>query len=442
MLISFSVKNFGVFKEMQTLSFEADNSQQLENYYIVEPQKGLRLLKLMFVYGPNASGKSTLLKALDFVRKLVINPLKQKNESIEYDPFLFDPDTPQQNTEFIVEFIPLSTKIKYRYELTLNRKAVVSEKLLVYNPKAAIVYDRITDTEQQFAQISFGEKAKSSQSTQKALEVNTLWNNTVLGAFSKSNVVIAHLQNVFDWFKDYLKPIIQPQTDLTMYISNRINKTIDPKHLIHLLKAADFPISNLIIKKEPADEKMIALLKRRLSEEVMEKITSVEDLKIENTTIMFEHTTSNGTYQLPYHDESEGTKRYYQLSGLISLIVFNQSFFPIDEVESSLHPDLLLHFVKTVLTNAKHSQILMTTHYREFLQTKDLFRHDAIWFTDKKADGSAELYSLADFDTTTIRDTSSVYNAYKIGKLGAVPDLGDYYLPIEPQKEEQNGEDK
>jgi len=78
--------------------------------------------------------------------------------------------------------------------------------------------------------------------------------------------------------------------------------------------------------------------------------------------------------------------------------------------------------------------MIATTHNREILNNKDIFRNDAIWFTDKSKDSATELYSLADFDSSVIRDTSNVYNAYKIGKLGAVPNLGDYYIDVDDEK--------
>jgi hypothetical protein len=65
---------------------------------------------------------------------------------------------------------------------------------------------------------------------------------------------------------------------------------------------------------------------------------------------------------------------------------------------------------------------------------KDIFRNDVIWFTEKRADGSTELYSLSDFDSSVIRQTSSIYNAYKSGKLGANPNLNDFYIDLEYEK--------
>ena len=80
------------------------------------------------------------------------------------------------------------------------------------------------------------------------------------------------------------------------------------------------------------------------------------------------------------------------------------------------------------LVNSTKSQLIATTHNREILKNRDVFRNDCIWFADKTEEGNTEIYSLEDFDTKTIRHSSNVYNAYSIGKLGGVPELGDYFL--------------
>lgn len=120
------------------------------------------------------------------------------------------------------------------------------------------------------------------------------------------------------------------------------------------------------------------------------------------------------------------------------MLLTNSAILPIDELESSLHPDLFQHFLLSFLVNSTHSQLLATTHHREILNNKDIFRNDAIWITDKSnADSATELYSLADFDTSVIRDTSNIYNAYKIGKLGGIPNFGDYYIDLKEGENEK-----
>ena len=125
-------------------------------------------------------------------------------------------------------------------------------------------------------------------------------------------------------------------------------------------------------------------------------------------------------------------KKYYSFSGILIILISNFStIVSIDELESSLHPELFQHFLLTFLVNSKNSQLIATSHYREILNNRDIFRDDAIWFTDKNEDSATELYSLADFDSSVIRDTTNVLNAYKSGKLGGVPNLGDYYIDLE-----------
>jgi AAA15 family ATPase/GTPase len=129
--------------------------------------------------------------------------------------------------------------------------------------------------------------------------------------------------------------------------------------------------------------------------------------------------------------ESNGTKRYYGFAGLLAFILKDSMILPIDELESSLHPDLYEHFLLSFLMNSKDSQIIATTHNREILNKKDLFRNDAIWFTEKNDDCATELYSLADFDSSVVRDSTNVLNAYKSGKLGATPNTADYFLDLD-----------
>ena len=133
------------------------------------------------------------------------------------------------------------------------------------------------------------------------------------------------------------------------------------------------------------------------------------------------------SYKLPMEQESEGTKRFYGFAGLLALLIKTPTIFPIDELESSLHPDLYIHFLLSFLQNAQHSQLIATTHNRELLGDTDIFRNDVIWFTDKGEDFATQLYSLADFDTSTIKN---ILNAYKIGKFSAIPRLSDTFIDV------------
>ena len=413
MIVNFSIQNFGSIKGKQILSFEADASEHLENTYVV-CAAGKRLLKLALIYGANASGKTTVLKALDFLRDLVVNPKEKKTDLLDFSPYLFDANTPEQPTELSIAFV--HEEVYYEYEVAFTRQSVIREILYVYDPEKTLVYERTTDTEGQLTKINFGYPITLDKSAQQVLELNTLWNNTVLGGFLKTNISFEELRQVTDWFGSYLKPIIAPDTKLDTYITNKIDeKKLTKGEVLEILKKADFNISDIVIRKkeEIVPEDLLIFFKGQV------------EIK---GRIIIQHTINDTHYNLPMEQESEGTKRFYGFAGLLALLIKSSTIFPIDELESSLHPDLYTHFLLSFLQNAKKSQLIATTHNRELLGDRDIFRDDVIWFTDKGKDCATELYSLADFDTATIKN---ILNAYKIGKFSGVPRLSDTFIDVE-----------
>ena len=221
MIVNFSIQNFGSIKDKQTLSFEADASEHLEDAYVVHTA-GKRLLKLALIYGANASGKTTVLKALDFLRDLVVNPKEKKTDILNFSPYLFDTKTPQQPTELSIEFI--HEEVCYQYEVAFTGQAVISEALYIDTFERVLVFSRTTDIEGQLTKISFGDKITLEKSALQVLELNTLWNNTVLGGFLKTNINLEEFRRVADWFNNYLKPLIAPQTQLDSYVTSKIDE--------------------------------------------------------------------------------------------------------------------------------------------------------------------------------------------------------------------------
>ena len=435
MILNFSIQNFGSIKDKQTLSFEADKSDHLEEAYVTRCG-GRRILKLALLYGANASGKTTVLKALDFLRKLVVEPKSKKTERLDFEPYLFDPDTPKQPTVLSIEFI--RNEVRYAYRVEFTKEAVLAEELYAYyTPNKARIYQRTTDLERQFVEIKFGSKMTKSKAVKQSLTANTLWNNTVLGGYLKTNVDSKELQEVVDWFKLYLKRMVQPQTSFEDLILFQMEDgEILSSDMIPILQQADLHISDIVIQsREIVDrqevEDFLSLINDHHS--VMSKgdvIEFREEAKAVIKKVMLEHTVNGEKYQLPLAEESRGTKRYYDFAGLLALFIKDPRAMLIDELESSLHPDLYRHFIVSYLLNTKDSQILATTHNRELLDDRDLFRNDAIWFTDKSNADATELYSLADFDRSVIGKKTNVLNAYKSGKLSGTPILGDTHIDL------------
>lgn len=248
---------------------------------------------------------------------------------------------------------------------------------------------------------------------------------------------LKELKDATDWFSNYLKPLVYPRTGLVGYVTSLIDKAgIRKEDIVNILKKADLNISDIIIHKEEEDipDGFIEFMEKQIKVS-NEKINELRNKgKVTSVNLEFEHTVKNKKYNLPSELESQGTMRYYGFAGILSILIRNSVAFPIDELEASLHPDLFIHFLIIFLLNSKNSQIIATTHNRELLNNKDIFRNDVIWFTNKTEYCATELYSLSDFDSSVIRDTSNIYNAYKIGKLGGIPNLGDYYIDLNNEK--------
>ena len=436
MIIDFSVENFFSIKEKQTLSFLAeDNIRHLDDYYVTEIA-GMRILKAGLIFGANASGKTTILNALDFFRKTTVLSKNAKTSDIELVPFLMDPDSRNRDTVFEVNFI--QNNQTYFYQIVLNNRYIVSE-VLKTRKSGKHVYKRSTDPDSQLSIVQWGSFSPLKDRYDLAvLSKNTLWNETVIAGFLKTNIEQPCLQEVSDWFLYYLNDIVMPSSDLTGYILDNIdNGNIDRKCLMPILNKADFNISNIMIDKRTIDFTGSPIVTPNI-EDIVTKNTKGSFSSYNVFNLRFQHDNKEGEHfsDIKFKYESLGTQRYFGLAGILYLLIKNSCCFCLDELESSIHPELAKHFLLTFCINAKDSQLIATTHDREFLNNKDIFRNDMIFFTEKEDAGATTLYKLSDFDSSVIRNTSNILNAYNAGRLGALPNLGDYYLDINSNGEE------
>ena len=431
MLIDFSISNFRSIREEQTLSFEATEDKHLEDYFVVNIGK-YRLLKIATILGANASGKSNVLNAFYLFTQLLLKPCSDKSSIIVYDKFALDEEYKYGHTTMKVNFIV--GELKYYYEVEFDNKIVYRE-LLKCQPFDAIrehtVYQRMTDEKSFVSSVKWGEKYQSVVNT-RILSGNLLHNRTLFGAYQNSNVDIPWMKDIIDWLSSYFMPIVTTKDqNLLKYVSkNIINGTIDKQQFVNQLIKADVGIDGLNIeqKKEVIDPEIVdAIINDENAPEELK-----QELKNDPTRMIYDVHLIHKGHQNPlpfdYKNESGGTQRYFELSGLLLKIINQSHFIAIDELECRLHPDLYQHFITTYLTNSHKSQIVFSSHMREFLADKDTFRDDAVWITEKSDSGDTDLYSLADFDTNTLRGVTSRYNAYRAGRLGGIPRLGDTYV--------------
>lgn len=440
MIAEFKIKNFYSVRDEQTLSFIPTNDDTSRDIYAEEVADGVSLLKIGFIYGSNASGKTNILKALDFFSQFMVKDDLNKDDEIGVVPFLLDDESSKKRTQFEMTFY--LNRERYKLNLVLDEKVIYEETLHVYSSvRPTMLYKRTYNAEKEATDIAFGGKVGLVKKSREAIEGNTINNRTVIAAFGKSNVEKSRLNLVYEFFSQRIAPIMYPQSSLLSFTQRRLTRNKDgrlKKFILHFLKASDFNISDISIHEEelsitPEIELMIKNTPRmpeKTKEEILKKGTLHSD------EMFLVHHTSNGDKELDEELESRGTKRYMGLATILYDLLVHGVILPIDEIETSIHYELLSYFIKVFLVNSKRGgQLIASTHDINLLD-EDYIRRDVIWFTDKNDGGETQLIRLS---TLGLHKTLSVYNAYRQEKLVNLPFLDSIYMDMDEYYEHETG---
>ena len=392
MIADFSVENFYSIRSKQTLSFVPTTDKYLKDTYSVEVKPDVRLLKLGVIYGSNASGKTKVLQALNFFVKTLLRSPQSKTTKIDVVPFLLDDHSKDAPTRMEMNFY-LNGERHY-ISMVFNEKHILEEKLFIYaSVRPAMLYERKYNADTDSTMIEFGKHLGLNSNDQKTIIGNTLNNSSVIAAFGNSNIANLRLNNIFKWFDGNFSDILNPSMDLKSFLHNELKKdhTGELKRFItRFLQKSDFNIKDFYLSSDAS-------------------------------SIIFSHETLSGVGTLPEDLESSGTLRFMGISALLKYLVNDNRVIIIDEIESSLHFELLSYFLRVYLANnTGTSQLLFATHDINLLD-EDFIRRDTIWFTDKNNEAETELVRLSSLG---LHKNLSPYNAYRQGKLVKLPFIG------------------
>lgn len=372
-----------------------------------------KILPMAAIYGANASGKSNIYNAFEYMADYVVESFKYGDEEEKFEeyrptPFLFDSVSNDAESSFEVYFTIPGDKAEktYNYGFCVDRHGV-TEEWLNSKAKTARKYTSIfyRSTEENTLDLS-GLPKSSRDNIQVALEKQVLI--VSLGAKLK----VTKCKDIRDWFMaNEFADFGDPFTNF--FLSRRLPKgfvddTSVQKKVIEYFASFDEHIKDFEIEKLPHDAD---------SKEETYKISSLHK-KIDSDTFA----------AIPLSMESAGTLKMFALYPELQDVLEKGSVFFIDELNARLHPLLVRNFLLTFLNpeiNTKHAQLIFTTHDTWQLSNQ-LLRRDEVWFTEKDEQGISKLYSLADFvdeSGTRIRKDESYEKNYLIGKYGAIPTL-------------------
>lgn len=427
MLIRFSVGNYRSFKDIQEISMTSGRTEG--HPYHLNDRGPVPVLRAAAVYGANASGKSNLIKALRAVKDYVVVDRKMPTDQY-YRP---DDRMRDEPSYFEIELEIGGSIYSYGFEYIISRQEIVDEWLhrLFIDKDSEALFQR---TGRNIAH-SFKDqdKQKLDVYAEDTIEHGDRLFLYVMGRRARpAEGDLGIFNDVYEWFRDHLRFIdtdypFTPEVPVSESDFERLNK---------IISSFGTGINSIgYTRKEGMDE----ALPQRLIDDLRKDLdrgkgsgklciecgryasvnnyrVSLEGDRVVFDEIVYRHNDDRVVYRPD--EESDGTRRLYGL--LASTFVGEgDDTFVIDELDTSLHPQLTFRFVGMFLEGGLSggSQILFSTHESSLMDFQ-LLRRDEIWFIEKGRDGDSRIYSLEDFNE---RNDRRIEKAYREGRYGGVP---------------------
>ena len=440
MLVKLSIENFLSFENETELSMIPSNKTRKKSEHKIKI-KSTDILKHAVIYGANASGKSNLIEAFQFIKHCVVKSIptnattmfcKSKKEN-EKKPSTFE-----------LQFSLNEKFYAYGFSLVLSERKVVSEWLyeLFQNGSSKALFERESGCKPVVGKDVSLTSADNSK-LQTYLEDFDESGNSLFITFMNQgkkynpNTKLSFFKEIYTWINESLT-ICTPQTSLTSfeYYYDQASLT----RINELIKVFDTGISEVNIEeitleelqKElpvPVYDNLMSELKNKIEIEGLQSlrvsmrssdsffnIEFVDKNSFKVTTIKLKHGPS--FYHFNFKEESDGTRRLFELLDIL-LTKSDNKVYVIDEMERSLHPKLTSKFIELfeIMHPEQKVQLIFTTHESSIMD-QELFRRDEIWFVERDKNNNSTIYSL---DIFKERYDKKLSKAYLEGRYGAIP---------------------
>lgn len=425
MIRDFWVKNYLSIRGKQELSFLAKGpSSEL----VSEVADGVFLYKLGILYGSNASGKSNMLIALNEVFRLLVLPKSDATQRINGSiPFILTKNDP---IEMHVSFY--ANGIRYDYDVSFNEKYILSEALYYYpNKSKSLFYERSFVGENVQADIKFGPSLKLQVKTQVSIRENTLNNHSVLSVCSKAALKedIAPFNILHKWIMDNYHDVDgDGNKGVVEILKNAYNDPKKRKFYNTMLQKADL---NILEFRPVIEDRIIPteyrerIQKENIPDEMKEAL-----LKPTADSVAFVNHSADGNFDVPLNWQSKGTLKYIRILDALYDMITDSHVYYLDELGEDLHNDLLYYYLNVFIFNSEQSQLIITSQETTLL-SQDLINENrgVVWFVEKNKETASSEYARG--DSFGLHKNLSLYNSYRIGRLGAKPELGSIFINLE-----------
>ena len=411
MLIQFNFKNYKSFRDETSLDLSATKMKEFESSVVTIG--GEKILPVAAVYGANASGKSNVYSAFEFMTAYVKKSFFYGDDDKAFadarpTPFLFDSRARNAESMFEVYFtIPGESAEKtYNYGFCIDETGI-TEEWLNTKAKSAREFKSVFYRNTEKQELDLRGIAKVSRDN-----IEVALNRQVLIISLGAKLKVEKCKQIRDWF------LLNEFADFGNEMTNLFLSRTLPKGFVE-----DEKVREDVLKYFSSFDKQITGFK-------IEELPSKDEQKEKKYAIDAIHRMidSEDDTELPLHQESAGTLKMFAMYPALHEVLEKGGVLCIDELNSRLHPLLVRNFILTFLNpeiNKNHAQLIFTTHDTWQLSNQ-LLRRDEIWFTEKDEKGLSNLYSLADFvdeDGSRIRKDENYEKNYLLGKYGAIPSL-------------------
>lgn len=397
MLVMFKFRNYGPFKDEAVLDMRAVASYKEHPYNLIGENNGNALLKVVSIYGANASGKSNFVDAYGYFRKIVRDSFRKNNKdqdesvlkSLHY-PFFFDNESFDADAEFEATYH--KGDIEYRYGFIYSAECIKYEWLYKRSLSSGR-QSRIIERSREKIELGPSVK-KSCEKYLKDIDADVLVLSFLSSLKLKTHVFEDTAYCISDILPMSLASDHQTESLIKLYFEKGFNEHEEKTRLLAFLSGIDVGIKDIKVEKNK-DKTSITTYHQGVGDEL---------------------------YPFNLSIESDGTKRAIALYSMVRLAVLNGRGLMLDEFNSQLHPLLQKYIIDLFYETNSKGQLIYTTHDTTLLD-KQFMRRDQIWFVSKDDEGKSSLYSLADFK---VRNDKSFGKDYLGGIYGAIPILNKF----------------
>ncbi len=395
MILKIELENFFSIKDRIRIDFRAANINTMlarDLSYNVMKWNGVPVLKTIGLFGPNASGKSNILKAIAFCCQLILGShLYNEGMTFNFEPFKFD-GFENKPSQFLIDFV--CENVEYEYSFELTREKIVRESLYHYPVgRRAKVFVREAD-----GKYSFG-----SGIVAKPMDValNTSNKNLFLSRASSMNRDVA--QKLYRYFLNQFLLGLVNVNDLIVLDSFKMYKKV----ILKALEICDTDITDIEVRKEQVPAPVLPMAGQTELSFKLVDVLRFKTVHRNQSDVMFDLDM----------EESNGTRKLFQILIRLLDVVKNKKSIMMDEFDMGLHTRLA-DFILDLIHASPNSQLLFTSHNTNLIDVKRL-RRDQIVFVNKSEQGATSVYSLYDFKD--FRENMDAEKGYIQGRFDAVP---------------------